>query len=58
MKTCELCDTRFTCDPNYTCWCMLEPLKVINPELHDCICPKCLKEAHDQETRRTVRTTS
>jgi hypothetical protein len=54
MKTCELCDTRFTCDLNYTCWCMLEPLKEINPELHDCICPQCLKETHDQETRRTI----
>ncbi len=54
MKTCELCNTRFTCDPDYTCWCMIEPLVPISTELHDCVCPKCLKEAHDQETRRTV----
>ena len=54
MKTCELCNARFTCDPDYTCWCMLEPMVSINTELHDCVCPECLKDAHDQETRRTV----
>jgi hypothetical protein len=54
MKTCELCNIRFTCDSDFTCWCMLEPVVEWNQKLQDCICPKCLKEAHDQETRRTV----
>ena len=58
MKTCELCDTRFTCDPNYKCWCMLEPIVEIKIMSQDCVCPKCLKEAHDQKTRGTVRIAS
>jgi hypothetical protein len=54
MKTCELCDTRFTCDPNYKCWCMLEPIVEVKIMSQDCVCPKCLKEAYDQKTRGTV----
>jgi len=33
---------------------MVEPLVTISTELQDCICPECLKESHDKETRRTV----
>lgn len=54
MKTCELCNTRFSCDSDHSCWCMVKPLVTIKKELHDCVCPECLKEAHDQETRRTI----
>jgi hypothetical protein len=55
MKTCELCKTEFQCSKDKDCWCMDIPIVYIASEYQDCLCPTCLKEAHDKETRRTFR---
>ena len=55
MKTCEICNAEFTCSKDYNCWCMNMPIVNVSSALRDCLCPTCLKEAHDKETRRTIR---
>lgn len=58
MKTCEICKTEFACTKDYNCWCMDMPIVDLSSEFRDCLCPTCLKEIHDQKTRRTVRIAS
>ena len=58
MKTCELCKAEFDCGTDYACWCMDMPVVDVPTYLQDCLCPTCLKEIHDQKTRRTVRLTN
>ncbi len=53
MMTCELCKTEFQCSKDKDCWCIDMPIVHIASEYQDCLCPTCLKEAHDKETRRT-----
>lgn len=54
MKTCDLCGKEFNCSLDDNCWCMDLPVVTIPIKYQDCLCPTCLKEAHDQETRRTI----
>ena len=58
MKTCELCNVKFDCCTDHSCWCMDLPVVNVTIRLQDCLCPTCLKEIHDKETRRAIRPTN
>ncbi|WP_284422661.1 MULTISPECIES: cysteine-rich CWC family protein [unclassified Bradyrhizobium] len=55
--TCEACGREFSCDPDGSCWCFDETLRLPLPKagesrFKDCLCVNCLtKLARDSEPR-------
>ena len=46
IKICSSCKSKFDCKENLSCWCYEfphVPIKNIQDNQNDCICPKCLK---------------